>query len=472
MKFFLFINLVFSFALSFAAEKVDLFHKIEKSPDPLTIEKAWELEPEDENPARIRWAIDREIILRGMSPVESSKKEYGIEVRGGLYMKSIVFLKAKGAWSKLPSEFVCSKKRPESLWIGSEESNKWLADQALVWWENAVRTKTKNLLKKLSGVRDLKKQRAILKARLMYREWLIELEKSWNIWRLNNAPDLEWGHLVAVNGISLSCKKLLPESLIDLPMGSSNPEKVMLPLKSPGRFFTAKVNVDIGDRRLNGRFLIDFNSKKNRADSSWLSAQGIEPRVFSLTGFSETDRWRGKSARLPPVLIDRLEMSGFELPFKNLWVGPAEVWMSEDAAQTCCAGVLGEPFFRSSIIYFKPGEPLHFKLWQRSESQIFPHLGWTEIFYSSDVRLSNGSGGWISRCTLEGASGVDLVWEFFSEQNIKSAKKINVERILECGTFKIKAEKFGSRYRVTMDWLNTHEWAFDISHGRVWSALP
>ena len=189
-----------------------------------------------------------------------------------------------------------------------------------------------------------------------------------------------------------------------------------VPLTWFGSALTAKVGLDVGGRKISGRFLLDPSSSHSLISAEWVRNQGIwlfEVLREGIRPATYQASW-GKGTGIP-LEFDHAEISGHSVPVRQFLSAESELLFDEDLfARGCCDGVLGRDVFRHLSVEFELGATPRMLIWPPEDGSLPLGAAFLESFEST-------AQGVVSPC---GTS--DLRWMFFvppSRQAQKSPRR-------------------------------------------------
>ena len=362
-------------------QELELRAEYHPSPESLTTERIWALDPDELNPHRQRWVLNRKIDLPGLKvrelPNEPESTRYGVTAQE-ISLVSTAYFKPSGPWYRAYSEFPCLKD-PVS-WFGTEEGARKAAEVAAEEWERIVSKEKLKLTLLLDRVRAASPGFALKKSQLLFDAWFREVNETWRLQGRPKAKQEEWklyresaqqGKLCdsrrkAAEHNPISWEKMMepPSGAADGKAGTLYDERRLLaraPAKRMGGLYTIRVNVVIAGRKLNGRFLIDSGVGTSVISPEWLEGQGILPAWMIVPG-APPGRvpWGGLA---PLGAVDRVEIGNTEVDLKEFAIFDTEFFSPPETAGTCCDGVLGTDFLRKYVVELRPEAPSEVKLW-------------------------------------------------------------------------------------------------------------
>lgn len=176
-----------------------------------------------------------------------------------------------------------------------------------------------------------------------------------------------------------------------------------VPLTWFGSALTAKVGLDVGGRKISGRFLLDPSSSHSLISAEWVRNQGIwlfEVLREGIRPATYQASW-GKGTGIP-LEFDHTEISGHSLPIRQFLSAESELLFDEDLfARGCCDGVLGRDAFRHLSVEFELGSTPRMLIWPPEDASLPLGAAFLEAFES-------GAQGVVSPC-----GSAQVRWLFF-----------------------------------------------------------
>jgi hypothetical protein len=372
------------------------------SAEPLGTEQIWKLDPEELNPHRQRWVLNRKVELTGLEPRESSSgvpgEHFGVRAEG-LTVATLGSVRGDGPWYQPLTDFPCHKE-PVS-WFGTPEGARTAAASAAHSWEKALDEDKIKLAVLLSRVSATTKETALLKARLLFDVWLKSVESTWRVRGRQQAKLDEWKYYESEAATQGLCHKgashapVAWEKMMEPPgqgpLGlAGTPDETKLLARAPARrwdgLFSIHTSILIGGRKLNGRFLIDSGVGTSVLSPDFLEAQGILPAWIILPGAPPIKMpWGGGDANgggglAPRAGVDATFVGDFQVDLKDFAIFDTEFFSPPEAPGSCCDGVLGTDFLRKYVIELNPGPPAEVKLWPAANFHLAENSGtqWIE----------------------------------------------------------------------------------------------
>lgn len=354
------------------------------SSDALTTDGVWDIDPEEQNPHRARWALKRQVELVGLGPAPLTNGHFGVRT-DGIVAKITGYVRPEGPWYKPMSEFGCEED-PVS-WFATPEGTKKAATAAASIWDEVVDLEKAKLGVQLKRIAANSGDEAVHRARLLFDAWLKDTEAVWRAKARTAARTLEWEFYLKQGRGGGRCPEgegdprpssstavrwdALMESVAPAP-----PRPFPMPVaRAPARrwdgLFSVRVGVEVLGRKLLGQFLVDSGAPVSVLSPAFLRGQGVLPALIEIphrapepAHFSgSTSIFGGALARR--ATIDRARLSGLELPLREVLIHDTELFAPPENLASCCDGILGMDALRKFVIEFRPGTPQEIVLWPR-----------------------------------------------------------------------------------------------------------
>ncbi|MBI2711307.1 MAG: hypothetical protein HYX41_00385 [Bdellovibrio sp.] len=259
--------------------------------EPLTTDLIGKLDPAQINPQRMNWLLTRMTQISGLEVTKKDDGRYGVRVQG-LLVTTRGYLRPDGIRFKRIEEFRCGA----DTHFGADpvfstfEGNKNTLLFANDEWLRLLDEKRTLLAVTLAhlghateaGARDLGQR--------VFNRWLAGVEQDWRFKSIPMARAKEWKEYTQ----EASQKKICPrsvkkklsedvskiESLSELePLVGEPPKVTQILARVPARlwngYFSVRMDIVLGDRALNGRFLIDPGAPQSVISPVWLENQGV-----------------------------------------------------------------------------------------------------------------------------------------------------------------------------------------------------
>jgi len=487
----------------------------ELATEPLTTDLLWKLDPQQPNPHRQRWALNRSVEMAGLksvlSPLQNPKEktpvpQYRVTVEG-LISQVHGYTRPPGPWYRPWSEFSCEK--DVNSWFETLEGAKYSAAEAGKIWSDLLNQQLLQLSVFLGRISAPTADLALSSARLVFKDWLSHIEKQWRAQAHEKARMAAWNYYQAeAKTMGLCSKKTgVPAhpswATLMEPLPTNLLRDPHLLARAPARLwnglFTLRVGIKVGDRTLNGRFLIDSSAAFSVISPSWLEGQGIyrawveipkaDPRRVT---WSSSLRGGGGLAR--PALVDQVNISGFPIPLREFLIAETEFFGPPENVGYCCDGVLGLDFLQLFPIEFQTQSPSEVRIWPRENFHLSAETPWIEV---SQTWTSQTSEKHLeSSCTTMSEDGNSSRPPFYPVGSV--TWNMGSEHPLELGSFFNQASKNGKnrswkvqcdsmifaekipgrlgsglggaapRASIGMPLLSRGNFTLDLGHGRIW----
>jgi len=405
--------LVFASLTSAAASKettgkipvrdLDIRSAFRVSSEPLTTEKVAGLDPSQDNPHLQSWIVSRHAELMGLKAMPQPKGRYGVTA-SGIQALAVGFLRGKGPWYQEESKFTCEK-NPDS-WFGTEEGARKALGVAGTLWSEVLSSQKWDLALRLNRISESTEAVALDQAEIVFRQWLRKMDEVWRAKATSLARNEEWNFYWAeakADGLCAGKPKQLatPPSIQSRmePVPAGKPPAVSdLLARAPSRLwdgnFSVRLNISVGGKNLNGRFLIDPHAPLSVIDPTWLENQGMLPSLLKIPGeppgkveLTPFNDQGPRKALAPKIRVGRVEMSNFVLPIRDFLLYDTEFFGPPENVATCCDGVLGQDFLKHYPVEFDPKAPSEVRVWPVENFHWSPEVPWVEIHNLKDTPL-------------------------------------------------------------------------------------
>jgi len=344
---------------------------------------------------------------------------------------------------------------------------------------------------------------ALLLGRYVFDGWLRETDTLWRSVGRAAGAMAEWSLYQAEADTQGVCRKkdgplfsarnnwMSWESMMEPPpsLPPSTPMSgAKLLARAPARLwnglFSVRISVSIGNRNLVGRFLLDSGARVSLISPLWLESQGVVPFLLEIPASpQERVNWTQDGQLARRARVDRAEMSGYKLPFREFLVHDTEYFTPPENASTCCDGVLGLDFFRHVVAEFVPGPHPEVRLWSPEGFAGDASLQWFEAAVTPQGEV-------VSSCLLNtpSLSLPGVKWDTASEYTAdiskpwqnrlgKGPKKANLlcnGKVIHPGlpleTAEDPATAANPAATIGMGFLGHGHFTLDLPHGRLWLA--
>ncbi len=494
----------FLFSSRVFAANVSLDIQTELSPEPLTTEQVWEIDPAERNPHRARWALDRQVQLLGVTGV--AKQGRFVVQTGPIVARTQIRLRAEGPGFLPYANFSCSP-RPDD-WFSTRAGAQLAAQTAADLWQKQLSERRARLAVLLSKVRETSPEGAVARAYQHFQDWRREAETDWRARAFAAGRTAEWRSYLLAAKNTPNCKKKngalvarpkwedLMEEPAALPIDPEQRVKVLA--RAPARrwngLFSVRVMIDVGSKTLSGQFLIDSGAAQSVMSPLWLEKQGVVPELIELprAGLKKIN-WAGGTGFARVGQVAEARLSGFRLPMKEFLLLDTELFTQPESIGACCDGVLGADFLRNFAVEFVTDEPSAIRLWPKESFNWGKDQAWLEVSTLPSGELVSED------CQLEGPGKTLLQggrWDTGSDSAVevhapyaaavrskRGAWHVNchpgeIFRLVKelDVTQPLRGEKamsgpFVSRFpafNIGMEVLGRGRFVLDLSHGRIW----
>lgn len=356
----------------------------------LSTEGVWQLDPMEKNPHLVPYVVYRDVRLEGQKAVLKGDR-YELEP-GTLVFKAVPHMRFDKNW-------YAHCDREKVIQAAVRERDALIA---------SARSSIPALNASLRGLESDSAAFLLERAERQFRFWLSRLQPV------------------------KKAEKICAQHVLEPVSPAIEPAQFPLaraPLRAVPQGWAVKVSIGVLGSKLSGLFLVDLDAESTFVSPSFLENQGVPRFLQSKLELSNaTVRWSQGKIEVRRMLIDKLSISGADLPAQM--IGVAEVRLKGFQFD----GVLGQDLFRDYAVEFEVEESKALRLWKREGFAAGDHR-WFE------TRFVDGQ-GWISDC----GNGSKIRW------STVSAKKPR-----KCGAFSWSEA-------VPADAITS----FDLGHGRVW----
>jgi hypothetical protein len=493
---------------------VTLKHDYSPGSDTLTTEKVWKLDPDEPNPHRRRWVLERRLELKGLVIEKRKNGEYGASAQG-VESEAHSYLRAEGPWFRAMSEFPCTQEPEE--WFATREGARAAADAAAESWGEVLERERPKLALQLDRVLAESRAAATASADQVWREWVRSTTAAWRVHGESRARMAEWREYlkeaeelgVCGKGKAASRERTPApvrwEAMME-PPPPYDPARFMKVLaRAPARrwngLFSVRTDIGVGKGSLDGKFLVDTGAGMTMLSPEFLDAQGVPAAWLELpraplthvawTGLRETGGGLARRAE-----IERASVSGLPLPLRDVLIFDTSFFGEPENLASCCDGILGTDMLRRFVVYFSPGPPAEIRFLGREGFSPPDKFTWLE------TSLQPG-GDVVSDCLAQPeepehsdfAELRGVRWDTGSEESFDihvphqaAAKKDRGTWTIGCGPLTVardlrptypQAPHEGSRDSGPLDagypaanvgvpLLARGPFIFDLPHGRLW----
>lgn len=481
--------------------------KIEEVAAPLTTEGVWSADPDEPNPHRQRWALERKVELVALRPVPEKKKQFGVTA-DALESLTRIHVRGPGPWYQPLSAFSCE---PEpDLYFATREGAERAAEHAAESWDKLLAARKARLGALLDRISTDDAEKSMQLARQLMRAWKDEVESEWRVKSRMQARMAEWRKYVELGTQAGICKpggrradKSVPEKIswekMLEPTGPAHQGKLLV--RAPARrwngMFSVRMTVDAGGVTLNGQFLVDSGAGSSMISPDWLRSQGLNPVLLEIAGAPlQRVSWTGGSGLARKIQVEGTSMAGVALPLREFLLMDTLLFTPPENLATCCDGILGADFLRQFAVEFIPGQPSAVQLWERAGFTRDAKAPWVEVALTPQ-------GEPVSNCSAQAGESSTRIqgvrWDTGSEMALDihvphqkearqsaSAQKDFAGWRLQCGDSLIATQipvsypnpeehQAGSPlqakvpgFNVGMELLARGPFTFDLPHGKLW----
>ncbi len=470
---------------------------------PLTTEQVSEADPAQVNPHLQKWIVTRKLEFLGLTTFVIDSAQFGVRI-AALNGVTEGLIRPTGPWYRPWSEFPCEK-LPQfefSTSIGVQ----YAAVEASRLWSDLLEQEKWSLALLLSRVRASSEKGARSEGLRIYQEWFDRLDFQWRR-RVREAARMEeWKFYLQESSALGICKqkhlslpsvsaKFQMESVSTGPAPQISQLLARAPVKLWNGLFSVRLNLKIGDRILNGRFLIDSGARKSIISPTWLENQGIYSAFIQRSKvLSQHVTWSGQwplEGRLAPQAhVDAVEISGFKLPLYEFLISETDFFNSPNFIGSCCDGVLGVDFLKLFPIEFHSQAPAEIRIWPQKNFHWSEVTPWVEVSISENETLVSSclltSDTGLKKKVLRGvqwATGLDgslwihAPWQAELKSNASKKGSLFCDSIGIAQNFLIQfPEILGESplstrmpaISIGMQLLSRGNFTFDLPHGRLW----
>jgi hypothetical protein len=367
------------------------------APGKLTTAGLRRVDPNELNPHRRNWAVERKVGLKGLSARALADGRYTAQV-GAIETEAAFHVRGEGPWYQPMPDFVCSgiKKHP---WFSTEAGSAKAAEAAAQFWVDTLAREKLKLAQRLARVNAATGVQAMAKAAQVYQAWLEQAEAHWRQGVYDRARKAELAYYrQEAARLRIACQKAetLPEKIRErMEPVSDAPNRKFL-VRAPSRrwngAYSVRLSLEVGDKTLNGAFLIDSTAPRSIVSPTWLHDQGI-PEAYVEVPDASVERAvhagnpTGGIARRAG--FDKVTMSGFALPVTEFLLYETSMFDVPETVAHCCAGILGNDFLRKFSVELDPGFPAAVQLYEPLDYSEGKDVLWEEVsFYGTNAIVS------------------------------------------------------------------------------------
>lgn len=402
--------------LAGASPDIGLMTNYTPSPEPLTTADVVKLDPGQPNAYLRRWVLSRTVKLKGLVARRVGKGRIGVQAQY-LEAEAISRLRPPGApWYQDYSHFPCGETQPDPA-FATREGTRQIVQQADNLWNRILDARKMRLSILLSQISAPGPLLAKAKAERIFLEWLNRADNEWRARVSTELRAREWNfyreQARKASVCSATARRVgsgkkhrarraspAPQPLLEpvvtatsppapvedpnawpSPLSSQTPaapSRSISAIRAPARrwegYFAVRADVLIGDRALNGQFVIDPGAPVSILAPSWLETQGAEaawleikeaPPVRARISAGTSDSGLARAA-----WVQALKVGGTPLDLQRVLIFEAGgIFDEPDFISSCCSGVLGLDVLRQYAVEFNPGPPTEVLLWPIGDFQ-------------------------------------------------------------------------------------------------------
>ena len=381
----------------------------QQSQDPLTTDLLGQIDPTHKNPHLEVWGLKRVTELKGLKAIELRDQTYGV-IAQGVVSQIQGYLRSPGPWYQTLNQFSCAEE--VNSWFSTQEGAARAAAYAAEQWSQHLSQELQTLSSLFSRVKVQSASTAEVRGEMIFQGWLEKLEARWRIEAYRDARKEEWKSYLKEAKSAGICPRAqnmkateTPSRLSRMePLSGSPPQWNQLLARVPARLwnglFSVRMNVNLGEKKLNGRFLIDSTAPRSVISPLWLESQGVYPTWYlNPEALPERVMWSGLWNDQRPlsrwVKVDQVELSGLKLPLNQFLLAETEFFAPPENLGSCCDGVLGLDFLRLYPMEFQSQAPAEVRVWPRDKFLWSADTPWFELSESQDGSLVSAC-EWVS----------------------------------------------------------------------------
>jgi hypothetical protein len=508
---FFFLFLSPSFAAETPISELPLRSLYNTTDEALTSERILEIDPEEINPHRQRWILDRKVELRALNPIEKERKGEKEEKLYGLSAMDIdavtsLYLRGPGPWFQLMEDFQCEPEHHP--YFSTPEGSKYAADIAASLWEETLKSQKIKLALAMRQISSQYPNIALIMGKILFHEWLRDTESEWRTKMRRKIPVEEWRFYTKKSvqmgichtgptGLVPKKKKNLSktwETLMES-VTASEPKKTLL-TRAPARrwngLFSVRVSMRVRGTQLNGQFLIDSAAGMSMISSDWLKSQGIDPQWVTSRG-SQPQRvtWAGGTSGLAvKAHVSDVEISGLKIPIQDFLMMNTDIFGPPENISRCCDGILGNDFLRRYVVELRPTSLAEVNIYDPNGFTLAKDVPWVEAsltprgdLVSECVTAPAQKGKSLALTGLRWDTGNDSILDISEpwHRTLKSQGLVgSAQWKVRCGNVMIGDQfqvhlasggVFSEKYvpaTLGMGSLGRGDLVFDLPHGKIW----
>lgn len=365
------------------------------------------------NPFFSRWVLKRPVELQVLD-VSSTKTKKGArrpstEARlqsAILKTQTVMFKRTEMAveHTDIKTAFPCTHSQQIDFDFSTPIGIQYAAEVARDEWHALLQKNAKKLETKLATLRHEKQEAVHAGAQKIFQEWLENLDFEWAASSEKLVRRKEWLFYAKEAGCTtvLSTpeknftfqerhRKNLPFSEQPLKSGETPSRRLnsdalaRVPAKLWEGLYSVRMSVDVGDKLLNGQFLIDSTTQESLMSSSFLRWQGMNP-VF-LTEFGRRKHlveWISGSGESIPLYVFGVRIGTHTLPLHEFYLADTELFGPPDYKKSCCDGVLGLDFLRHYRVEWLDEPSKAIRIWDQTVSIDDGTWLWVPVYFDQE----------------------------------------------------------------------------------------
>ena len=394
-----------------SSPRLEFSASYEQTQEPLTTDLLNQIDPTHKNPHLERWGLKRTTELKGLKARPLADGLYSVSAQA-VVSRALGYIRPQGPWYQALSQFPCTE-QAQGSGFATQEGALQAAAHAAEQWSHLLSQELQTLSSLFSKVKVQSASTAHTRGEMIFQGWLDRLEERWRAEAYPNARAEEWKFYTQEAKSAGICPRTSPVSpLLSLkqrmePLSGSPPRWNQVLARAPARLwnglFSIRLSVTLGEKKLNGRFLIDSTAPRSVISPVWLESQGVYPAWLLIPhALPERVIWSGLWPDQRPlsrlIQVDQVEMSGLRLPLSQFLLAETEFFAPPENLGSCCDGVLGLDFLRLYPIEFQSKAPAEVRVWPKKGFLWSGDTPWLELSESAE-------GGLVSSCQLKASSG-------------------------------------------------------------------
>ncbi len=407
---------------------ITLAAQVQDSAEPLTTARVWDLDPHEPNPHRVHWIVERQVDLRGLTPVDTGN---GFHVKvGALHSVSRIHVRSPGFGYE---QFSCEQEPDD--WFYNPDGARVAGHSAAAAWDAVLEERRARLGLLTSKVAAAGRNSALAAGREAFAKWLHENEVEWRVRARLDARVQEWKYYLQQAREKGWCSA---EGKTTKPVGSSSspgatdlktetrekpkapsiearlepvPVKIKpqllarLPAQRWNGLYSVRVSLDAAGKVVNGHFLIDSGAAASIVSPEFLKRQGVNPVILETKGLPlQRISWSGGSGLARWVSMDNAKVGVQALGISNFLLMETELFSPPETVGNCCDGILGADFLRRFAVEFIPAPEKTVLVWPRTGYSKWTEKGGTIAWPWVEVATA-AAGEVTGDCTLTEEGG-------------------------------------------------------------------